>query len=704
MDILSLRGTIDRASADRVVVVSHADGTWLLGAGYAFPSNNDLTPNGGLFWRIDLAAFYYWIKSTSTWTLFSPGGGSLIVKEADGAPTVNPASQIQIDSADGLILTDLGGGAVRIDLSGVPEAVLALNFPTHPVVAISAAGASASTGTIVFSNAGNVSFGMAGQNVTATATVASTQGSINLSAGTTSGIASAFTFANAGNVSFGLNANTITATATVASSLTNIRVSAGSTSNLLSALTFADGSGVSWGLNASTITATVKTDYLTSQSNQAFSAGAASSAFQTLSFQDSNQISFSNNAGAIRVTHDLMQSSSRPAFSAGAASSTFQTLSFQDSNNFSFSNNAGQIRANHNLAGTSTGFAGANISGSITNNSSGINLSLSVAAPGAAAENNWFTLTGDAAGNVVGNSSASGSTIMLSARNLTFSGTNNSQILISAPATSSLSATGIVSIVTNGSTISIGAVQSGYTFSSYDVIPAGAPSTSSGGLAPDSTSNIAYFFPFLLDENVSAGFLNFPLSMNFLTVGTSSGRQTGGISVGLYTRMTGTDSTNLSRLTHTSFGWSITGNNSSYTINQYTVSSYSGYGASGATNSAGSNITSGYTGLKLACIPINSLLTPGPYWLAAIGTNSTSSVNVGISASYVAQPKIASGFAPIGSFSTAYTAGGNTLGGDMYVGHGSFTLAALNSLPVSVVMSKISEGVTWTPPILFWST
>jgi hypothetical protein len=74
--------------------------------------------------------------------------------------------------------------------------------------------------------------------------------------------------------------------------------------------------------------------------------------------------------------------------------------------------------------------------------------------PGAAQESNWMTLLG---ANVAGNSSASGSTIGLSGLNMTLSGTNNSQIVLSVPATSSISATGIVSISVNANTISIGA-------------------------------------------------------------------------------------------------------------------------------------------------------------------------------------------------------------------------------------------------------
>jgi hypothetical protein len=105
-------------------------------------------------------------------------------------------------------------------------------------------------------------------------------------------------------------------------------------------------------------------------------------------------------------------------------------------------------------AGTASGFTGANISATITHNTAGLSLSMSVAAPGAAAEANPVNLLG---ANTAGNTTATGSTLGFSGVNLTLSGTNASQIVFSAPATSSLSATGFLSISTNGSTISIGA-------------------------------------------------------------------------------------------------------------------------------------------------------------------------------------------------------------------------------------------------------
>lgn len=87
---------------------------------------------------------------------------------------------------------------------------------------------------------------------------------INVSAGTTSNNLSNLVFSNSNNVSFGLNGSTITATVTVASTQGSINVSAGTTSNLLSALTFNNANGITFGLNASTITASH--NGLTSQS------------------------------------------------------------------------------------------------------------------------------------------------------------------------------------------------------------------------------------------------------------------------------------------------------------------------------------------------------------------------------------------------------------------------------------------------------
>lgn len=120
-------------------------------------------------------------------------------------------------------------------------------------IAASAAGSSQSAGTVVWSNSNNVSFGMNGSTVTASVTVASTQGSIRITAGTANNLLSQLSFSNANGFSFGLNGSTITGS----NNITNFRISAGTEAALGSQISFANGNGVTFGLNVSTITASV---------------------------------------------------------------------------------------------------------------------------------------------------------------------------------------------------------------------------------------------------------------------------------------------------------------------------------------------------------------------------------------------------------------------------------------------------------------
>ena len=273
------------------------------------------------------------------------------------------------------------------------------------------------------------------------------------------------------------------------------------------------------------------TVFLTTQSGQAFSAGAASSVFQTLSFQDSNGVSFSNNAGGIRVSHALQFTSNTSAITASALntsqsslfqhtsatsaitsnalntsqSSLFQhtsatsaitsnalhsssprvfnilaatnntgggtaslssNVSFSNANAVSFYTSAGgaivasvntSYAASNHSHGNPT-LALTNISGTTASNSAGLTLSLSVAAPGGgggiAIANSQTTYT-------------SGTAHFSGAGAITIASTTGQSFQISVPATSSLSATGIVSISTNGSTVSIGASQSNQIMTMY---------------------------------------------------------------------------------------------------------------------------------------------------------------------------------------------------------------------------------------------
>ena len=176
-----------------------------------------------------------------------------------------------------------------------------------------------------------------------------------------------------------------------------INFSAGTTSGNLQSVVFSNSNGVSFGLNGSTITASASG---AGGGVAVKGSGTYSQNTGTVEFANSNGITFGlSDNGTMTASHNGLTSQSNQAASASNGSFAFQTLNFSNANNVTFGTSAGSI------------------------------ITASVAAPGAAAENNWFNL----AGNTTGNTTASGSTILLSAgNNVTLSGTNNSVIRIDA--------------------------------------------------------------------------------------------------------------------------------------------------------------------------------------------------------------------------------------------------------------------------------
>ncbi|HMI38736.1 MAG TPA: hypothetical protein VK500_02435, partial [Nitrospiraceae bacterium] len=450
------------------------------------------------------------------------------------------------------------------------------HWNSNHIYTLAAVGSEISGG---FGNGGGVSFGLSADGKVTAAAPAGAPSPINFSAGTTSSNIGSVVFSNSNLVSFGLNGSTITGS--IASSLTNIRVSGGTTSNLLSALTFGDGNGISFGLNASTLTATVKTDYLTSQSNQNVTAANGGFAFQTLSFSNANNFSFGTSAGSaitgsytvptvtnsswtvsdtatsatvgrlaftaangITMTlstsnngqHTVFASYTVPTVtnssmtvSDAATSGTLARLAFTNLNGVTLSLSTGAggshtIVGSHNALTSQSNQAVSNSAGSFTfqtlnfsnaNNvtfgtSAGGIVTASVAAPGAAAENNWINLLG---ANTAGNTTASGSTIGWSGINLTFSGTNDSKVVVSAPATSSLVGTSGLSISTAGSTISVYPI----ALNVWEPLP-NITGTGTSSHAPASI----WFSKIIADWPVAVSYANVFKSLNVSAPGASS--------------------------------------------------------------------------------------------------------------------------------------------------------------------------------------
>ena len=270
------------------------------------------------------------------------------------------------------------------------------------------------TGTILFSNANGITFGMSNSSII-TASYNSTQfqstgnylttaaqsnqvvNSLNGSTGQISlNVGSSLSAStNGSSVTFGLASNITTALQSAgaylttamqsnAATISNINISGGTTSSNLSAFNFVNSNGVSWSLDTgSKVYATVKTDYqssnpnyLTSQSNQAFSASGGSTTFQTLNFANSNGITFSNSNGSVIASHN--------GLTTARASTDAIGLNTAQSNVTWTVNSSGLSLDARGYVGTATGFTGTNVSATMTHNSAGFSLQLSAGAGGGA--------------------------------------------------------------------------------------------------------------------------------------------------------------------------------------------------------------------------------------------------------------------------------------------------------------------------------
>lgn len=339
---------------------------------------------------------------------------------------------------------------------------------------ISAGTQAVTSGSLSFADSNGVTFGI--NNGTLTATVAAGGGgltNIRVSAGTTSNLLSDITFDNANGITFGLDASTITASHNGLTSQSNQAVSGQNGSFTFQTVSFSNANGMSFGTSAGPALTASYTRPVVSNAIQAVGS-ATGSGTNTSRFAADDHVhlgvfsagvsNVGNTAGntAVRPGQWVFAGSNALTVSQQTAANSLQTLHIQGplsattissvtsvnvigtrGSRFALEDHqhAGlyQISVGGNTAGGNTSAGpgsfmlagGPNITLSGSTAAGGMTLSVSGNNPGAAAEANWHTL----AGNVVGNSSASGSTILLSGGpNITLSGLNGSQIVISAAA------------------------------------------------------------------------------------------------------------------------------------------------------------------------------------------------------------------------------------------------------------------------------
>lgn len=465
----------------------------------------------------------------------------------------------------------------------------------------------------------------------------------------------------------------------------NILAAGTQTATTAGSVLFENSNGITFGMSGST-RITASHNGLTSQSNQALSAANGSFAFQTANFSNANGVSFITSAGsAIAASVETSYAASNhshgnptlaltnlsgttasnsagltlslsaaapgggvsPVVSANNGSYSFTTLSFSNANGVSFGTSAGSaVTASYTVpsvtqyfSNTGTTFNGANISGSMTLNTNGLQLSMSVAAPGAAAENNAINLLG---ANTAGNTTATGSTIGWSGVNVTLSGTNASQVVISAPATSSLVGVSGVSVSTNGSTISVydNVTLSGYLEGILD-----------RELLAAQIGNAQLFVqPLRLRNHVQ--FDEICELVNFSNASNSSNSATLSLLVGFYTRNNST----LSLVTSASRSYAITASG--------TVGSYSIYG-----------------GPREYPIGFTTTLTKGDYYIGFLSRTTTGG-GAGMTWSNFVGSNINSAYS--GRFSSA-----NNATNQFVLGQGSYATTT-TAIPGSIAFSQIN--------------
>ena len=435
--------------------------------------------------------------------------------------------------------------------------------------------ASTISGTnIVFQGGNNVT--LSGTQAAGAATIvisaptqsAQTQSNVQgISAGTQVGRTGDIVFANSNGITFGMsNSNQVTASHNGLTSQSNQAFSAAGGSSAFQTLVFADSNGVSWTNTNGSVAATVRTDYASSAHGHTLIVSAQSNTTQassgTLNMAGLNvqgagivSVGVSNNSLVISATAG--GGGVTPVASASNGSFSFTTLAFSNANNVTFGTSAGSI------------------------------ITASVAAPGAAAENNAINLLG---ANTAGNTTATGSTIGWSGVNVTLSGTNASQVVISAPATSSLVGDRGISLSTAGSTISVQGPVLSYFFLPQEDMITNLSAHANGTMSIQNR---------LIKAAVTGTQLIVP--MNISSVATAGNNSTAGINFSISCAIYSENANTLSSMSSTTFS----------TAGTWT-----------------SNATGSVTGAVFLTTPFNVFMTPGEYY---IGMNiSTAATGGGI--------------------------------------------------------------------------
>jgi hypothetical protein len=575
-----------------------------------------------------------------------------------GGGSINFSAGTTSNNLAAITFANSNGISFGLNGSVMTGSVAAAGGAQTGISGISAGTTVLTNGTLSFGNSNGITFGLNGSVITGTvatnyqsqgaylttamASNAATISNVNLSAGTTSANLSAFVFSNSNNVSFGLtNGSQVTASASFAQTVQPMYYSASGTSSSSGTIQFGNTQGVSFSLSNGSIVGSVATNY---QSQGAYlttaMASNAGSNFVGLGSAITNGTMTFNSAGlSLNLSNHLTTAMVSNAGSNFAGLNSAITNGLMTYNSSGLSLNLSNLLTTAMVSNAGSNFVGLNsaVTGaSLTVNSSGISINVPAAAPspvyviagttngslgtisfansnGVSFGLNGSVITASAAGGggggiVLANSQTtytSGTANMIASGALTIGSTTGQSFYFSAPAQSSLSATGQVSISVNGSTISIG-VPNAIMLSEYEPFPLGNNTTfSSAGQSSIYLQKIQpqQNFSFSAIERLAS--LSFASSTNNASVNYS-------IQYGIYSRDLGASSTRMTQM-----GSSQMDIRAAFSSNSSMAASIVVGANTVATGSAGTALYSNITAGKHIYFPYATSLAGGnEYWVA----------------------------------------------------------------------------------------
>ena len=621
---------------------------------------------------------------TGTVTVFGSDGSTQTVAATD---LVRPSDW---NSAHGHIVT-LGGntagastvsgtnivyaGGNNVTVSGVQGAnvatinISAADQSTHSHStapgAIAAGTQTATSGTIVFADSNGVAFGLSGSTqITASysqSTHSHSTGPGAIAAGTQTATSGTIVFVDSNGLAFGMSGSTqITGSYSQSThghslsmfAVSNTTQSSSGTQNV-NAVSFAGAGAVSVGVtNGSVVVSAPNTVAQTNQTAGIYAVGnttgqSSSSTYdaRTLSIDGAGLVSVGWSNGTLRIS------------GTGRASTDAIGLNTAQSNVTWTVNSSGISLDARGYAGTGTTFNGGGVSGSMTVNSIGVQLSLSANA-------GTVNQTGPNIGvSNLGNTA--GSTGTVSTGNVVFVGSNNITLSQSTGA------------VGSNATITI-LGKSDVTIGGWEPIQANNNSTySSMG------QNTLYLQKMVADANYSFNNIEFRMSGSFAS-STNAQTVVHTIRYGIYSLNTANNS-------YSSLGSSsiiISASYNSNTAMGYTISQGAG---SYTTTSGGTAIASLMTGLKHLYLPFTSTLSEGIPYGVVFHISSASTGSLSAHRMSILNQTIMNNLTIGKVFATSIVASNASHVGDYEQGVLSVTTAAL---PTAIAKSDLTNAVS----------